>query len=195
VLVMPNPDSGGRTALRGRSRPRDARSVSSRIPRAFSRGQVIRVGLTSIGLRHHQHNRAPGYGFTRVACRRCCYQFRIGGARISARLPRLGKLVTNSRRVREISIQRLAICRTPAQELWPRGNTRERVAPFRKKPPECRVVPAQLVPGAVAMRADAGAQPFYFGDERFTAQVDQVPRPLCRPSCVPGCRFKRKAEA
>jgi len=54
--MLTNPDSGGRTALRGPERPRDARSVSSRIPPAFSRGQAIRVGLTSIGLRQPQHN-------------------------------------------------------------------------------------------------------------------------------------------
>jgi hypothetical protein len=58
VLVPVNPDSGGRTALRWLERPRDARSVSSRIPPAFSRGQATPVGLTSIGLRHHQHKRA-----------------------------------------------------------------------------------------------------------------------------------------
>jgi hypothetical protein len=80
VLVMPNPDSGGRTALRGRSRPRDARSVSSRIPRAFSRGQAIRVGLTFIGLRHHQHNRAPGLG------RRQAHSFAASARAVGSRM-------------------------------------------------------------------------------------------------------------
>jgi len=59
VLMVANPGSGGRTALRRREWPRDASSVSWLIPRAVSRGQAIPVGLTSTGLRHHQHNRSP----------------------------------------------------------------------------------------------------------------------------------------
>jgi len=71
--MIANPGSGGRTARRWRRRPDDASSVRaphraesarrgprrSRIPRAFSRGQATRAGLTSTGLRHHQHNRSP----------------------------------------------------------------------------------------------------------------------------------------
>jgi len=47
----PNPDSGGRTALRGLVRSLAASSVSWLAAPAFSRGQYIRVGLTSAGIR------------------------------------------------------------------------------------------------------------------------------------------------
>ena len=46
----PNPGSGDRTALRGRRRPLDASSVSSLIPRAFSRGQA-KPSVASTGIR------------------------------------------------------------------------------------------------------------------------------------------------
>jgi hypothetical protein len=45
----PNPDSGGRTALRGLVRSLAASSVSWLAAPAFSRGQYIRVGLTFVG--------------------------------------------------------------------------------------------------------------------------------------------------
>ncbi|MGH9253329.1 MAG: hypothetical protein ACRD3C_02035, partial [Vicinamibacterales bacterium] len=51
--------AGGRTALRGLERPQNASSLSWRIPSAFSRGQAIHVGLTSIGIHQHHHNRSP----------------------------------------------------------------------------------------------------------------------------------------
>ena len=47
----PNPDYGGRTALRWLQRPRAASSVSWLSPPAFSRSRYIRVGLTFVGIR------------------------------------------------------------------------------------------------------------------------------------------------
>jgi len=47
----PNPGYGGRTALRGLAPSLAASSVSWLAARAFSRGQCIRVGLTSAGIR------------------------------------------------------------------------------------------------------------------------------------------------
>ena len=47
----PNPGYGGRTALRGRVPSLAARSVTWLAASAFSRGQYIRVGLTSAGIR------------------------------------------------------------------------------------------------------------------------------------------------
>ena len=47
----PNPDSGGRTALRGLVRSLAASSVSWLAAPAFSRGQYMRVGLTCVGIR------------------------------------------------------------------------------------------------------------------------------------------------
>ena len=47
----PNPDYGGRTALRGLVRPQAASSVSWLSPSAFSRGWYLLVGLTSVGIR------------------------------------------------------------------------------------------------------------------------------------------------
>ena len=47
----PNPDFGGRTALRALVRPRAASSLSWLSPSAFSGGWYIRIGLTYVGIR------------------------------------------------------------------------------------------------------------------------------------------------
>jgi hypothetical protein len=84
------------------------------------------------------------------------------------------ELVVDSRSVWQISIERLAVLQTAPEELRPRRNTRQRVALLRKQPPELRVMPAQVMSGAIAMRANAGAQFPDLRDERFTVEVGKV---------------------
>jgi hypothetical protein len=63
-----NLGSGSRTALRGRRGPRDASSVSWRIPRAFSRGQALQVGCLH---RAFTWSIQPAYGIRKVTGHTC----------------------------------------------------------------------------------------------------------------------------
>ena len=71
-------------------------------------------------------------------------------------------------------VERLAVPQAPTQELRPLRNVWQRVAGFGKKTPELRVVPAQLMPGTVAMFPNTGTKAFDLRDERLSIEIDKV---------------------
>lgn len=83
-------------------------------------------------------------------------------------------LVVSAASGRQLAIERFAILQAPSQELWPRRNGGLRVRLFGQQSPQFRMMPAKLVPGAVAMFPDAGAKPFHFPDERVSIEVFEV---------------------
>src|SRR5688572_10547266 len=58
----------------------------------------------------------------------------------------------------ELLVERLPVADAAAHELRPLGDDRRRVGALGEERPELRVVPAELVAGAVAVRADAMAE-------------------------------------
>ena len=88
---------------------------------------------------------------------------------------RLGfELTLGTRRIRQLSIERLAIAKTPAQKLRPFRNGGKRVGLLRQQAPEFRVMPTQLLAGTVAMLSYAGTQTFDLGDERLSIEMQKV---------------------
>ncbi len=63
-----------------------------------------------------------------------------------------------SRRIRVLSLKRFAVLHAAAQELGPGRHRDLRIDAFRQHAPQLRMVPAEIVPRAVAMLADAPAQ-------------------------------------
>ena len=45
---------------------------------------------------------------------------------------------------------------------------------LRQQPPQLRMMPAQRMPGTVAVRPDAGAQSLHLGDERLAAEGVEI---------------------
>src|SRR5262245_51281512 len=62
------------------------------------------------------------------------------------------------RRAGGLLVERLAIADAAAQELGPRRNSDRRVELFREQRPQGRMMPAQLVPRAIPVGANAPAQ-------------------------------------
>lgn len=62
------------------------------------------------------------------------------------------------RRVGRLRIERLPITYASFHKLGPRRHNGNGIGLLRKEPPERRVMPTQLVPGAIAMNADRIAQ-------------------------------------
>jgi hypothetical protein len=73
------------------------------------------------------------------------------------------------RRGRELAIQRFSICRTAADELGPRRYRDYWLDPLRQQRPELRMVPAQVMTGAVAVGANTSP-------ENLTSFVRKPPR-------------------
>src|SRR6185436_7903572 len=67
--------------------------------------------------------------------------------------------------IRELLVQRLAIPQAAPQELRPSGDPGQRVGLLGQEAPERRVMPAELLAGAVAVRPDALTQPPRLGDQ------------------------------
>src|SRR5690606_34642349 len=79
-----------------------------------------------------------------------------------------------ARRVGELPVQGLPVADAAAEKLRPirhRDVPRDRL---RQQAPELRMVPAEIVPAAVAVGADAGAQPHHFRDQLFPGEVVEV---------------------
>ena len=72
-----------------------------------------------------------------------------------------------ARRTGKLCIEGFAIAQTAAKELGPFRDDRLRVGSLGEKTPQRRVVPAELVPRAVPVLADSGAQTPRFRDELF----------------------------
>src|SRR5579872_879183 len=77
-------------------------------------------------------------------------------------LRRRPEFISHAPRIRQLDIERLPVPDTATQELRPCRHGQIRLDRLRKKLPELWMVPTQLMPGAVAMPANPGAQLFYF---------------------------------
>src|SRR5687768_16693423 len=77
-------------------------------------------------------------------------------------------------RVGRLLVERLPVADAPAHELGPLGHDREWVGALRKQRPQGRVVPAQLVAGAVAVLADALTKALHFGQELLARHLVEV---------------------
>jgi hypothetical protein len=71
-------------------------------------------------------------------------------------------------------IQRLPVSNTASKELRPIRHFGDRVGLFGQEPPKRRVMPAQLVLGAVAMLADAFPQPLNFRNELLARHLFEI---------------------
>lgn len=81
---------------------------------------------------------------------------------------------TGSRSIGKFSIERFPVFDTAAQELRPVGDRDVLRNRFGKQAPKLRVMPAQIVPAAVAMSADAVSQPHHFGNQFFPRPVLEI---------------------
>src|SRR3989442_13101160 len=68
-------------------------------------------------------------------------------------------------RIRQLLVQRLAGPQTASEKLRPRWNRRQRAGLFGEEAPECRLMPAERVSGAVPVGPDARAQPPRLGNQ------------------------------
>ena len=67
------------------------------------------------------------------------------------------RFLCDPRRIRLPLIKGFTIAQTTAQKLRPLRHSNVRIGLLRQKAPQFRMMPAQLMPAAVAMRADAGS--------------------------------------
>ena len=74
-------------------------------------------------------------------------------------------LAVFSRGSGKLGVERLPVADAATEELWPLRNYRDGIGLFRQQAPELRMVPAQLVLGAVAMLADTLAKAANLGHE------------------------------
>lgn len=79
-----------------------------------------------------------------------------------------------SRRLRRLFVKRLPILKAAFKELRPIRHFRQRIALFRQQAPQSRMMPAELMPIAVAMRTDALPQLFDLFDELLARHLLQV---------------------
>jgi hypothetical protein len=80
----------------------------------------------------------------------------------------------NPRSIGRLLIQRLPVPNTASKEMRPIRHFRDRVGLLRQEPPERRMMPAQLVLGAVAMLADTFPQPLNFSNELLARHLFEV---------------------
>ena len=73
-----------------------------------------------------------------------------------------------------MAVERLAIPEASAQELRPVRDSGNRIGLFGQQAPQRRMVPAQLLSGAVAVLADSGAQPLDLCDERVSIEGCEI---------------------
>src|SRR5688500_14268222 len=78
------------------------------------------------------------------------------------------------RRVGKLLVERLPIAQAAAQELRPRRDDGERIRALGAEPPELRMVPAERVTAAVAVRADAVAEALRLGDELVVGHQGEI---------------------
>ena len=74
----------------------------------------------------------------------------------------------------QLLIERLAVPQAAPEKLRPRRDGRNRVSPFREKPPERGVMPAELVSAAVAVLPDPRAQPLRLGHQLLARHRLQI---------------------
>src|SRR5262245_25778293 len=86
----------------------------------------------------------------------------------------IAELIRRAGRVRQLSIERLAIPDAPAQKLRPLGYAGKRIAFSGQQSPQFRMMPTELVPGTVAVFANSGAQPLHLGNQLFSIQVVEI---------------------
>lgn len=67
--------------------------------------------------------------------------------------------------MRNLLIERLPIPYAATEELRPIGNDRKWIRSLRQQRPQRRMMPTQIVAGAVTVLANTLAEPFHFGDE------------------------------
>ena len=73
-----------------------------------------------------------------------------------------------------MAVERLPVTYAALQECGPGGDVRDRIGPFGEEAPQRGMVPAEVLAGAVAMLADALAEPAHFGDELVAREVVEV---------------------
>src|SRR5262245_4967387 len=78
--------------------------------------------------------------------------------------------VIGTRRIRQFAIERFAIAQASAQEFRPRRDGNVRRDPLGQQAPEVRMMPAQIVTGAITVRADAGSQSLHFREQLLAVQ-------------------------
>lgn len=76
--------------------------------------------------------------------------------------------------MRKLGIERLAIAETTAKELGPFRDGEAGIDFFGEEIPKLRMMPAEVMAGAVTVLADACAEFFDFGDELVPVQVLEV---------------------
>ena len=86
----------------------------------------------------------------------------------------LGVMLLRSRSNTRLLVKRLAILHAASNELRPVRYDGNGVALFREESPERRMVPAEFMPGAVAMLTDTSSQRLHFIDQLLTRHAFEV---------------------
>jgi hypothetical protein len=76
--------------------------------------------------------------------------------------------------MRELSVEGLPITHTTAQELRPRWHGDMGIKFFWEQAPQLRMVPTELMGGAVAMRADAGTQLLHLRNQFVSCELCKI---------------------
>lgn len=76
--------------------------------------------------------------------------------------------------VRTLPVQAFAIAQAATHEFRPGRHGDLRLDLLRQYPPELGMVPAEIVPGSIAMFADAGAQAFDLCDQLLRRHPDEI---------------------
>ena len=70
--------------------------------------------------------------------------------------------------MRNLLIERLPIAYAAAEEVRPAWHDRKRIRSFRQQRPQRRMVPAELMAGAVTVLANTLPESLHLGDELLT---------------------------
>jgi hypothetical protein len=81
-------------------------------------------------------------------------------------------------------VERLAIADAALQELRPIGNDRHGIGSLWQERPKLGMMPAQLVAGAVPVRANGPPQPFDFGHQLVARHLVEFEVHVTTPSCA-----------
>jgi len=103
-----------------------------------------------------------------------CIDGRLLFSRARGPSPRSLILSVQDRRVRKLPLERLPVTQASTDELRPWRNDDLRGELLREETPQLRVMPTQLVAGAVTMSAYSHSQPLHFGDELLAAEPLQI---------------------
>lgn len=98
------------------------------------------------------------------------------------------ELYVGDRRVRPLSLERLPVPETAAQEFWPGRNRDIRIELLGQQAPEGWMMPAQIVTSAVAMNPDAVPKPSCLGNELVAAHGQKIVVQVCHCVLSPGWR-------